>query len=75
MSPGSSGTLPSWTPFWYALERNVLNGNALSLKAVDENGNDTDEPIIFSEWSIVTGDRVKRRDFRLDEILEGSSGQ
>ena len=53
----------------------MLNGNVLSLKAVDENGNDTDEPIIFSEWSIVTGDRVKRRDFRLDEILEGSSGQ
>ena len=60
---------------WYVLERNVLNGNALSLKAVDENGNDTDEPIIFSEWSIVTGDRVKRRDFRLDEMLEGGSGQ
>lgn len=60
---------------WYVPERNVLNGNALSLKAVDENGNDTDEPIIFSEWSIVTGDRVRQRDFRLDEMLEGSSGQ
>lgn len=56
----------------YVLERNVLNGNALSLKAVDEDGNDTDEPIIFSEWSIVMGDKVKRRDFRLDEMLEGN---
>lgn len=56
----------------FVLERNVLNGNALSLKAVDEDGNDTDEPIIFSEWSVVTGDRVKRRDFRLDEMLEGN---
>ena len=56
----------------FVLERNVLNGNALSLKAVDEDGNDTDEPIIFSEWSIVMGDKVKRRDFRLDEMLEGN---
>lgn len=56
----------------FVLERNVLNGNALSLKAVDEDGNDTGEPIIFSEWSVVAGDRVKRRDFRLDEMLEGN---
>lgn len=59
----------------YVLERNILNGNALSLKQVDENGEDTEEPIIFSEWSIVTGDKVKRRDFRLDEMLEGSAEQ
>lgn len=59
----------------YVLERNILSGNALSLKQVDENGTDTDEPIIFSEWSIVTGNKVKRRDFRLDEMLEGSSSQ
>jgi len=56
----------------YVLERNILNGNALSLKSVDEDGNDTDEPIIFSEWSIVMSDKVKRRDFRLDEMLEGN---
>jgi hypothetical protein len=56
----------------YVLERNILNGNALSLKAVDEHGYDTDKPIIFSEWSIVTGNKVKRRDFRLDEMLEGN---
>lgn len=59
----------------YVLERNILNGNALSLKQVDENGADTEEPIIFSEWSIVIGDKVKRRDFRLDEMLEGSADQ
>jgi hypothetical protein len=56
----------------YVLERNILNGNALSLKAVDEHGHDTDEPIVFSEWSIVTDNKVKRRDFRLDEMLEGN---
>lgn len=59
----------------YVLSRNILNGNALSLKAVDEHGDDTNEPIIFSEWSLVMGDKVKRRDFRLDEMLEGSADQ
>lgn len=54
----------------YILERNILCGNALSLMKVDENGNDTDEPIIFSEWSNVCGDSIKRRDFRLDVLLK-----
>jgi hypothetical protein len=27
---------------------------------------------VFSEWSVVLGDKVKRRDFRLDEMLEGN---
>lgn len=53
----------------YILERNILCGNALSLMQVDENGNDTDTPIIFSEWSLVMGSSVKRRDFRLDVLL------
>lgn len=56
----------------YVLERNILNGNALSLKAVNEEAEDIDEPIIFSEWSLVTGNKVKRRDFRLDEMIEGN---
>ena len=50
----------------YVLERNILCGDALTLKANDG------EPIIFSEWSLVMGDKMKRRDFRLDELLEGS---
>lgn len=54
--------------------KNILCGNALSLKTVDSTGADTDEPIIFSEWSLV-GDKVKRRDFRLDEMLEGAAAQ
>mgnify|MGYP000864877894 CR=1 FL=1 len=59
----------------FVLGRNILNGNALSLRAVNEHGDDTSEPIIFSEWSMVMGDKVKRRDFRLDEMLEGSADQ
>ncbi len=53
----------------YILERNILCGDALSMK--QENG----EPIIFAEWSFVTGTKVKRRDFRLDQMLEGHTEQ
>lgn len=53
----------------YVLSRNILNGNALTMKTTD------DEPIIFSEWALVTADKVKRRDFRLDEMLEGNATQ
>lgn len=58
----------------FVIDKNILCGNALSLKAVDETGVDTDEPIIFCEWSLV-GNKAKRRDFRLDEMLEGSATQ
>jgi len=53
----------------YILSRNILSGDALTLLDIEGN------PIIFSEWSLVTGDKVKRRDFRLDEMLEGNGEQ
>jgi hypothetical protein len=53
----------------FILKKNILNGDALSLK--QSNG----EPIIFAEWSSVNGSLLKRRDFRLDEMLEGHQEQ
>lgn len=50
----------------FVLERNILNGDALTLKQT------SGEPIIFSEWSIAMEDKVKRCDFRLDEMLDGN---
>ena len=47
----------------YILSRNILCGDALSLEAVDG------QPIIFSEWSMVGKRSVKRRDFRLDVLM------
>ena len=55
----------------FILGRNIVCGNALSLKAVDSSGKDTDEPIIFSEWAFVTGTKLQRKDFRFDRLLEG----
>ena len=55
----------------FILSRNIVCGNALSLKAVDENGNDADEPIVFSEWAFVMGTKMQRKDFRFDKLLAG----
>lgn len=47
----------------FLLDRNILCGDALTL--LSSNG----EPIIFSEWSLLTGGYLKRRDFKLAEML------
>ncbi len=57
------------------IDTNILCGNALSMKLVDAEQNDTEDPIIFSEWTLAMGNKVKRRDFRLDELLEGQRQQ
>ena len=59
----------------YILSRNILCGNALSLKQVDARQRDLPEPIIFSEWSFVGESKLKRRDFRLDELLNDNASQ
>lgn len=53
----------------YILTRNMLCGNALTMRRVDAGGNDTGEPIVFSEWNMVTGSLIKRRDYRLDTLM------
>lgn len=52
----------------FILHRNILLGNALSLKEVDENQNDKESPIIFSEWSLI-GLSLKRRDFIFNDLV------
>lgn len=55
----------------YILQRNILRGDALTLKTV---GNE-DQPIVFSEWSAVNGSMIKRRDFTLANLLEAESSK
>ena len=50
--------------------KNILLGNALSMKRVDENGDDLDEPIVFTEWKFALGDKLKREEFRFDVLLD-----
>lgn len=49
----------------YILERNIIHGDALSLKTVGDNP----KPIVFSEWSLVNGGMLKRRDFTFHGLL------
>ena len=50
----------------FVLKRNILWGDALSLKTPDEKA----LPIVFSEWSAVNGSMMKRRDYTLANLLE-----
>jgi len=49
----------------FVLERNILQGDALTLKKSDGK-----EYIIFSEWSLVNGKMIKRRDFQFMDLAE-----
>lgn len=49
----------------YILAKNILCGDTLTMLKMDGT------PIIFSQWDFVTGDNIKRRDFRLDELMKG----
>lgn len=53
----------------FILSRNIVCGNALTLKCVDEHCNETDEPIVFSEWAFITGSNLQRKDYTFDELL------
>ena len=48
----------------FILSKNILCGDVLSMRQSDGS------PIIFSEWSFLDGVQVKRRDFRLDKLIE-----
>jgi hypothetical protein len=54
----------------FILSKNIVCGNALTLNKVDENGNDTNEPIVFSEWAFITGFQMQRQDYTFAHLLE-----
>jgi hypothetical protein len=53
----------------YILNRNIMCGDTLAMKT--HHG----EPIVFSEWSIISGDWIKRRDFRFDDLVRRKEKQ
>lgn len=57
----------------FILSRNIVHGNALTLRRVDADGQDTAEPIVFSEWSLPFNDtRVQRKDYTFAELLQSA---
>lgn len=59
----------------FILSKNIVCGNALTLMCVDENGIDTDSPIIFSEWAFIMGANMQRQDFTFSELLNRDDEQ
>lgn len=53
----------------FILRKNILCGDVLTMRQADGS------PIIFAEWSFVTSTQIKRRDFRLDELVSGHEEQ
>lgn len=54
------------------LKHNIILGDALTLKTV---GDEPQQPIVFAEWSFIDNRRVKRRDFKFEELLPGAKNQ
>ena len=59
----------------FILSKNIVCGNALTLNVVDESGNETDEPIVFSEWAFITGFQMQRQDYTFSHLLEMNNEQ
>jgi hypothetical protein len=54
----------------FVLARNILCGDALTLKTYEEDL--IGQPIVFSDWTIITGSLVKRKDFIFSDLIEKS---
>lgn len=51
----------------FIIERNIVWGDALTLKTVEENP----KPIVFSEWSFpFNNSMIKRRDFEFSDLIQ-----
>ena len=53
----------------FIIQRNIINGNALTLMCVDAKGNDTKAPIVFSEWTLISATQMQRSDYTMADLL------
>lgn len=53
----------------FIISRNIINGNALTLMCVDDEGRDTKAPIVFSEWTLIGGTQMQRSDYTMADLL------
>ena len=51
----------------FILHKNIVVGDALDMTIAK----DSDEPIVFSEWSLVNGSSIKRREFAFEHLSPG----
>lgn len=53
----------------YILDKNIIHGDALSLKT------DDGKPITFSEWSMISGSKIKRREYHFESLSKSEVKQ
>lgn len=55
----------------FILSKNILCGNTLSMKQVNENAKDIDLPIIISSWELLNeiSNEMQRKDYRYDNLI------
>ena len=53
----------------FILKKNIVQGNAYSFK------NKTDKPIQFSQWTAINSVKIKRQDFRFENLVEFEPGK
>ncbi len=54
----------------FILRKNIIQGDALTLNKVD-----SEEPIVFAEWSAVNGSMLKRRDYTMANLLQAEAAK
>jgi len=55
----------------FILSRNILHGDALTLQTAGE----PVQPIVFSQWSAMSGSLIKRRDFKFAHLIDRADSQ
>lgn len=53
----------------FIIRHNILYGDALTMLRNDG------KPIVFAQWDLVSGNKMKRRDYRLDQLMKGHDSQ
>jgi hypothetical protein len=53
----------------YILQKNILCGDALTLLQNDG------QPIVFAQWDFIIGNKIKRRDYTLNELMKTRTNQ
>ncbi|MDR0857181.1 MAG: hypothetical protein LBM76_02200 [Mycoplasmataceae bacterium] len=60
------------TSILYIIHMNIVNGNALTYCQVSNNVEQTNSPIIFSEWTFVKKEFIKQKRYMFKDILNKS---
>lgn len=53
----------------FIIEKNIVCGNALTFNFVDENANDINNKIIFSEWAFIKDSTLLKSDYLFEDLF------